>query len=113
MRVRHGTLYLANLSPRIGTEPGKLRPVLVIQSDLLNETQHASTWVIPCTTRLSGNNLLRTTLPQGIAGNREECEAMIDQSRAIDNRRFLRALKPVPPILLKDIKEKLRQLGEL
>ena len=30
---RHGHLYLADLNPRFGTEPGKLRPVVVIQSD--------------------------------------------------------------------------------
>ena len=51
VRVRRGMLYLADLSPRLGTEPGKIRPVLVIQTDLLNEAKHPSTWVLPCTTR--------------------------------------------------------------
>ncbi len=30
--IRHGALYLADLNPRQGTEAGKLRPVLVIQT---------------------------------------------------------------------------------
>ncbi len=89
MRIRRGSLYLADLSPRVGTEAGKVRPVLVVQTDLLNETAHPSTWVLPCTTRLTGENLLRVPLPKGIAGNREECEVMIDRSGAIDNRRFV------------------------
>ena len=113
MRARRGVLYLADLDPRVGTEPGKVRPVLVVQTDLLNDTDHASTWVLPCTTRLTGESLLRVVLPRGIAGNREECEVMIDQSRAIDNRRLVRALKPLPRVILREVVEKLRTLGEL
>ena len=113
MRIRRGTLYLADLNPRSGTEPGKTRPVLVVQSDLLNEAEHPSTWVLPCTTRLAGENLLRVSLPKGIAGNREDCEVMIDQSRAIDNRRLVRALKPLPRSILREVEEKLRLLAEV
>jgi mRNA interferase MazF len=113
VRVRHGVLYLADLSPRFGTEPGKSRPVLVIQTDLLNEAGHPSTWVLPCTTRLCGENLLRVVLPAGIAGNPRHCEIMIDQSRAIDNRCFRRALKVLPAPILREVKSKLRQLGDL
>jgi mRNA interferase MazF len=113
VRARRGVLYLADLNPRAGTEPGKVRPVLVIQTDLLNEAGHPSTWVLPCTTRLTGENLLRIVLPRAIAGNREECEVMVDQSRAIDNRRLVRALKPLPKSILAEVVEKLRRLGEL
>ncbi len=113
MRIRRGWLYLADLNPRRGSEPGKVRPVLVIQTDLLNETQHPSTWVLPCTTRLSGENLLRVQLSRGIAGNREDCEVMIDQSRAIDNHRFVRGLRVLPRALLREVEEKLRRLGDL
>jgi len=104
---------MADLNPRVGTEPGRVRPVLVIQTDLLNGAGHPSTWVLPCTTRLAGENLLRVVLPRGIAGNREECEVMVDQSRAIDNRRLVRALKPLPRSILTEVVEKLRRLGEL
>lgn len=113
MKVLRGTLYLADLNPRAGTEAGKLRPVVVIQTDLLNEVEHPSTWVLPCSTRLSGENLLRVVLPRGVAGNRQECEVMIDQSRAIDNRRLVRMLKPLPALLLREVAAKLRRLGEL
>ena len=113
MKVRRGTLYLADLSPRRGTEPGKIRPILVIQSDLLNDTGHPSTWVLPCTTRLVGENLLRVQLPSGIAGNKRNCEIMIDQSRSIDNRRLIRALAPLPEMILEEVEQKLRILGEL
>jgi mRNA interferase MazF len=113
VRARRGVLYLADLNPRMGTEPGKVRPVLVVQTDLLNEAGHPSTWVLPCTTRLTGENLLRVVLPRGIAGNRQDCEVMVDQSRAIDNRRLVKALRPLPKSILTEVVDKLRTLGEL
>jgi mRNA interferase MazF len=113
VRARRGVLYLADLNPRVGTEAGKVRPVLVVQTDLLNDAGHPSTWVLPCTTRLTGESLLRVVLPRGIAGNREDCEVMVDQSRAIDNRRLVRRLKPLPRSILAEVTDKLRMLGEL
>ena len=113
MRARRGVLYYADLNPRAGTEPGKVRPVLVIQTDLLNGAAHPSTCVLPCTTRLTGESLLRVVLPRGIAGNRIDCAVMIDQSRAIDNRRLVRAMKPLPPRILAEVEERVRRLGDL
>lgn len=113
MRIRHGYLYLANLNPQKGTEAGKIRPVVVIQTDFLNEASHPSTWILPCTTRLVGENILRVVLPRKIAGNEKECEVMIDQSRSIDNKRFVTELGKLPPIILKEIKDKLKTLAGL
>ena len=68
--------------------------------------------VLLCTTRLSGENLLRVLLPRRITANRTECEVMIDQSRAIDNRRFVRTLHARPRALLREVEEKLRRLSD-
>jgi mRNA interferase MazF len=111
--IRHGMLYAADLNPRRGTEAGKVRPVIVLQTDLLNESGHPSTWVLPCTSRTTGESLLRVQLPRGIAGNLVECEVMIDQSRTIDNARFKRKLGVVPTPIIAEIKAKVRSLGEL
>lgn len=111
MLIKHGYLYLADLNPRQGTEAGKVRPVVVIQTDYLNEQKHPSTWVLPCTTRIVGENLLRVVLPKQIAGNNEDCEVMIDQSRSIDNKRIQKEIGKLPMVILKEIKEKLRLLG--
>ncbi len=111
--VSTGVLYAADLNPARGTEAGKVRPVLVVQTDLLNVAAHPSTVVLPCTTRLTGESLLRVVLPRGIAGNRAECEVMIDQVRAVDNRRLRRALGKVPALVLSEVREKLRRLLDL
>ncbi len=71
-RIEAGGLYAADLNPRHGMEPGMIRPVLVVQTDLLNDVGHASTVVLSCTTRLTGESLLRVVLPKGMAGNSSE-----------------------------------------
>ena len=109
---RQGELWSADLNPRRGSEPGKVRPVVVVQSDLLNETGHPSIWVLPCTTRATGENVLRVELPARIAGNARACEVMIDQSRAIDRRRLLRRLGRLPAIVMREVSEKLRRVGD-
>ena len=69
LRIEAGGLYAADLNPPHGTESGEVRPVLVVQTNLLNEVGHASTVVLPCTTRLRGESLLRVLLPRRIAGH--------------------------------------------
>jgi mRNA interferase MazF len=112
-RPEHGALFLADLNLRRGTEAGKIRPVLVMQTDLLNGIDHPSTWVLPCTTKLVGESLLRVLLPKGMAGNTADCEVMIDQGRTVDNRRITRKLGTLPPTILAEVKEKVRRLGDL
>lgn len=85
----------------------------MVQTDLLNEADHPSTWVLSCTTRLTGENLLRVELPRGIAGNAVDCEVMIDQSRSIDNRRIRKPLGQIPRSILNEVKLKLKLLADL
>ncbi|MBI3322081.1 MAG: type II toxin-antitoxin system PemK/MazF family toxin [Candidatus Omnitrophica bacterium] len=89
MTIRKFHLYLADLNPRRGTEPGKVRPVVVVQTDLLNNT-HPSTLICPITTQVvPESELLRVHLPPRLpSGLREESDILVDQVRAIDNRRF-------------------------
>ena len=49
---KRGEIWLANLNPQRGTEPGKTRPVLIIQSQTLLDVGHPSTLIIPLTTHL-------------------------------------------------------------
>jgi mRNA interferase MazF len=39
MMIKHFEIWIANLNPRLGTEAGKIRPGIVVQTDLLNK-QH-------------------------------------------------------------------------
>ncbi len=93
MEIKKWFVYLADLNPHFGTEAGKLRPVVVIQTDLLNEAGHPSTLICPLTTKVSPKaKLLRVHLKKSEGSLTESSDILIDQIRAIDNRRFRKKL---------------------
>jgi len=86
---KRGEIYLANLNPKRGNEVGKLRPVLIYQTDMLNEVAHPTTTILPLTTKLT-----ESTWPLRFRiGQRErlehESEVLCDQIRTIDDRRII------------------------
>lgn len=86
---RHGEIRLANLNPGRGTEPGKIRPVLLLQNQALLDAGHPSTIVIPLTTNLINDaEPLRLRISAG-AGLDKDSDLLVDQLRAIDNRRLM------------------------
>ncbi len=106
MTPQYGHLYVANLNPRFGTEPGKIRPVIVVQTDALNRV-HPSTIICPLTTRVAVfPNLLRVTVPKGVSGMGRPSDILVDQIKAIDNRRLRRLLGPLPDPYLTELRQK-------
>jgi mRNA interferase MazF len=88
-KLEHGAVWLADLNPRRGTEPGKTRPVLIIQSQALLDAGHPSTLIIPLTTRLIEDaEPLRMRLSARDRLDRDS-DLLIDQIRAIDNQRLV------------------------
>jgi len=88
--IRQFDLWLANLNPARGTEPGKTRPVVIVQTDLLNDS-HSSTLVCPITSHVIPEmELLRVHL--GKAQLDQPSDILVDQLREIDNKRLLRRL---------------------
>ena len=113
MKIRQFDLWLADLNPRMGTEPGKIRPVLIIQTDLLNNI-HPSTLVCPLTTQVVPDaDILRIHLRKGTARLKEDCDIMMDQIRAVDNRRLVRKIGRLPADLEERIKERIRIVFDL
>jgi len=47
-----GEVWLANFNPGRGSEPGKVRPVLILQNQALLDSGHPSTLILPLTTNL-------------------------------------------------------------
>ena len=88
MAYKRGGIYLANFNPSKGTEPGKIRPCLVMQSNLLNDIEHPSTTILPLTTQLIEDAAplrYRVTSRDGLES---DSDVMLDQTRTIDNRRI-------------------------
>ncbi len=90
MKIKQFEIWLANLNPAKGTEPGKVRPVVIVQTDLLNES-HPSVIVCPVTTNvLPESELLRVHLDKGQL--EVVSDILVDQIRAIDKKRLISKL---------------------
>ena len=85
-----GDVWLANLNPRHGTEPGKTRPVLVVQAQALLSAGHPSTLVVPLTTKLVDDAEPLRVRVRATARLRRDSDLLMDQLRAIDDRRLVR-----------------------
>ena len=86
-----GEIWLADLNPPHGTEPGKTRPVLIVQSQALLDAQHPSTYVIPLTTKLVRFDAEPMRIRVAAQGRLpQDSDLLMDQMRAIDNRRLVR-----------------------
>lgn len=108
MTAKKFEIWLANLDPRFGTETGKTRPVLIVQTDFLNKV-HPSSIICPITSNVKlESQILRVYIKKGIAGVKEDCDVMIDQIRAIDNKRLIRKVGEIPREIREKVKENLR-----
>ena len=106
MQINQYEIWIADLNPQIGTEAGKSRPVVIVQTNLLNNTSHPSTIVCPITTNVEDDSdILRVHIKKGMANLHEDCDIMIDQIRAIDNKRLLKKVGKLPSDLIEKIKE--------
>lgn len=86
--MKRGDVYLANLNPKKGDEIGKIRPVLIYQSDMLNAIGHTTTIVIPLSTKLIDDvQPLRYRINKRDALDYDS-DIVIDQIRSIDNNRL-------------------------
>ena len=89
-KINFGEIWLADLTPRTGTELGKTRPVLIIQNQTLLEINHPSTLIIPLTTNLIPNSEPLRIRLKAIDLLEKDSDLLIDQVRAIDNHRFIK-----------------------
>lgn len=114
MEIKQFDIWIADLNPQIGTEPGKMRPVLVLQTNLLNLVDHPSTLVCPITSNVKMNSeVLRVHIPRGVAGVNRDCDIMIDQIRAIDNKRLTKWIGRLPHSLTITVKSNIEAVLDL
>jgi mRNA interferase MazF len=111
MKYKQFDIWLADLNPTVGTEPGKTRPVVIIQTDLLNES-HLSTIICPITTNIKPEaEILRVHLKK--AQLPKQSDILVDQLRAIDNKRFIKKLGKLNPEQAEILKNNLKIILDL
>jgi mRNA interferase MazF len=115
-KFKRGQIWEVDLEPQSHKEePGKRkRPALVIQTDLLNDSGHPTTIVVVGTSQVRRDKdyfPLRLALAHQ-PGLPMETDLLIDQVRAISNRRFMgdQPLTLLNPAQLKRVEEALKLL---
>lgn len=92
MEVKRGDVYLADLSPVVGSEQGGLRPVLVVQNDVGNK--YSPTVIVAAIT----SQISKSKLPTHIEikandfGLSKDSVLLLEQIRTIDKRRLRQKL---------------------
>ena len=111
MKIKQFDIWLAELNPSRGTEPGKTRPVVIIQTDLLNDS-HLSTIICPITTKIQPEiELLRVHLKKNQLD--KPSDILVDQIRAIDNKRLLQKIGQLNASQIQTIKRNIRVVLDL
>jgi len=112
MKIKQFEIWIADLEPQRGTETGKIRPVLAVQTNLLKD--HPSTIICPITTNIApDSDILRAHLKKGTANLKSDSDVMIDQIRAIDNRRLSSKVGDLPRDLQQKVKENIKIVLDL
>lgn len=111
MKYKQHDIWLADLNPTVGTELGKTRPVVIIQTDLLNDT-HLSTIVCPITTNVKAEvEILRVHLKKSQLPKLSDI--LVDQPRAMDNKRFIKRMGKLTNEQIVLLKENLKVILDL
>lgn len=111
LKIKTGEIWLANLNPGKSTEPGKTRPVLILQDQALLDILHPSTLIIPLTTNLVENAYPLRIRIHAQHDLKENSDLLVDQIRAIDNK----CLKQGPLMMLtqKQLQDVYAAVGEV
>ena len=112
MKFKQFDIWIADLEPQRGTETGKIRPVLILQTNLLKD--HPSSVICHITTNVSQeSDILRVNIKKGTANLQKDSDIMIDQIRAIDNRRLSKKVGELPRDLQTKVKENIKTILDL
>lgn len=115
MKPNQWNMYIVDLEPRVGTKPGKQRPVVAIQPSEFAGAGLNSTVILPVTTSIIHSNAwpLRVNISKGVCGLTRESQAMIDQIIAWDHDLFKKDLGPLPRPIVEKLRDAVREFLDL
>ena len=87
--------------------------MVILQTNLLNGF-HPSTIICPVTTNVQLEaDILRVHITKGMAGMSADSDVLVDQIRAIDNKRLRRKIGDLPDIVIKKIQQNIALILDL
>jgi mRNA interferase MazF len=105
-RILKGEIYLAELSPTIGSEISKKRPVLVVSNDINNQFADTIS-IVPITSTTAKVYPFEVFLPKGEGNLINDSKAKCNQIRTIDKQRIQKKFGTISNQKLKDVEKAL------
>ena len=101
--VKRGEIYMADLSPVVGSEQGGVRPVLIIQNNVGN--RYSPTVIVSAITSKLGKAKLPThiDLPSEKYHLPKDSVALLEQIRTLDKRRIKEKITCLEESKMKEI----------
>ena len=109
MVIRRGSIYWVDFSPGKGSEPLGRRPGLVIQNDILNDSNLNTVIMLAITStmkfgELPGNVVLR----KGEANMPKSCVINVTQVKSVDKRSITEKIGSLSKARMGDVEEGMR-----
>ncbi|MCE9625536.1 MAG: type II toxin-antitoxin system PemK/MazF family toxin [Deltaproteobacteria bacterium] len=96
LAIKRGHCYLVDMNPPRRSKPGKVRPVVVLQSTDTLEIGSPGVVTVPLTTQLQPENILRIRIkPSESLQIGKASDVLLDQIHTIDRSLFLKELGPI------------------
>jgi mRNA interferase MazF len=96
LNIKQGFCYLVDMNPPRKSKPGKIRPVVTLQSSDTLEIGSPGVVATPCTTQHQKENILRFQLqPHPGLHLEKPSDVLLDQIHTIDRTLFGKELGPV------------------
>ncbi len=114
MVIRKGSIYWVNFSPGKGSEPIGQRPGLVIQNDILNDSNLNTVIMLAITStmklgELPGNIVLK----KGEANLPKKCVVNVTQIKSVDKKSIKEKIGTLPKKRLDEVHEGLKLVMNL
>lgn len=89
-KINRFDIWITDLEPGFGTEVGKIRPAVIVQSDLINELNHSSFLICPISSqeRKVSGKLRLFVKADSSNGLDKDSYILADQIRSVDKLRF-------------------------
>ena len=113
MVIRNGTIYWVDFSPGKGSEPKGRRPGLVVQNNVLNDSNLNTVVMVAITTTikfgdLPGNVILR----KGEANLPKKCVVNVTQIKSVDKMSIKEEIGTLSSQRIKEVQEGLQLILE-
>lgn len=114
MVIRKGSVYWVDFSPGKGSEPLGMRPGLVIQSDVLNDSKINTVIMLAITSTLKFGELPgNVVLNKGEANLPHKCVVNVTQIKSVDRRSIKENIGTLPKKRTEEVERGLKLVMSL